>query len=351
MAYAPRTRTAFYSKSQPARVIQRRGADVRRLDTIFGYTFENPSLLHQALRDKSVRKNTNGDLEFDGDKTLGWCVSRMVKAAYNSTPTTTYQRKLMNDALASNACLIKVGIDHNVHHLVQRNGTEKLDDNPKIIANAVEAAIEAVYEDGGIEAAQTVVNRLLQPELARLEAMSRADPHLKHMIKTHGMYPSPYDAKTGLKLMAAATGVRHYASVSHGKGARMARASLTPKRGGQVVSAHVPVPHYARDARPYKWQAERQVLANIALPDVRAAALNLPPASAALLVASREKLDATLDTAPLRHFTPRPVNAEADVRAVNTLIAHVSNARHGQPVQVPVDKPLPAPELSATERA
>jgi len=135
----------------------------QRLMSALGYSFIDLGLLQTALTHPSAntRKN-NQRLEFLGDAVLQLVISELL---YNSSKeaegklTFKRQRLVNEQTLAQVARGIQLG-EHLVlgRHFAQDGGRE-LD---SVLADAMEAVLAAVYFDGGLQAANQVVQLLFQ---------------------------------------------------------------------------------------------------------------------------------------------------------------------------------------------
>jgi len=140
--------------------------DIARLESALGYTFDDRQWLLKALTHPSCPHPPAGEsnqrLEFLGDATLGFVVAAELYRRFPEEPEgrlTEFRATLVcQAALARQARRI-----HLEEYLLMdrgqalQGGTE----NPSILADAYEAIIGAVYQDGGIRAARQVIVRQL----------------------------------------------------------------------------------------------------------------------------------------------------------------------------------------------
>lgn len=143
----------------------------KRTDTLqqsLHYSFRDPSLLAQALTHPSVvQGEDNQRLEFLGDAVLEFCISDLL---YHKYPHC--QEGELTERRAALVC------EETLSHLAQElglgdalrmgHGEEQTKGRrkPSILADALEAVLAAVYLDGGVEAARTLILRLYQEEEA-----------------------------------------------------------------------------------------------------------------------------------------------------------------------------------------
>ncbi|MGE5186708.1 MAG: ribonuclease III [Acidobacteriota bacterium] len=152
-------------------------ADYAELEAILGYHFRDPALLAQALRHASWCNEQPGErpldsqrLEFIGDAVLGLAVGHRLMARF---PTGS-ERDLSVTRLqiVSEAGLSEVARQLGFGHWVQLGkGEEKSGgrDKPRILADAFEAIVGAVYLDSGFDAGEEVVGKLLGDRIETVE--------------------------------------------------------------------------------------------------------------------------------------------------------------------------------------
>lgn len=147
------------------------------LEKALDYRFANREILLEALTHRSyvneLRKADTRDnqrLEFFGDAVLGLLVSRRLLERFPSTGEGDLSRlraSLVDEAaLAGIAEGIRLG-----HYLLLGRGEEKTGGRSKksILSDALEALVAAVYLDGGIAAAEHLVDALFAPLLESTE--------------------------------------------------------------------------------------------------------------------------------------------------------------------------------------
>ncbi len=157
-----------------------REKNLQGLGRRLGYNFSNISLLDHALMHSSyVHENagnhydSNERLEFLGDAVLELCVSQLLFSRFPESDEGAMSKarsSLVNEAQLAQAAR---GLELGTFLLLGRgediqNGRDK----PSLLADAMEAVFAAIYLDGGLEAARTVVIALLEPRLDM--AMQRA---------------------------------------------------------------------------------------------------------------------------------------------------------------------------------
>lgn len=147
------------------------------LESVLGYTFQDPSLLSQALTHPSLGYESqrtlpdNQRLEFLGDAVLQLLLSEMLFLRYNNADegmlTKTRAMLVSTKALAQVARGIRLG-----HFLLIGRGEEGHGgrERDSSLADALEAIAGAVFLDGGMEAARTLVQHLFTDSLDSLGA-------------------------------------------------------------------------------------------------------------------------------------------------------------------------------------
>ena len=146
--------------------------DVRALEQRVGWTFADPTRLAQSMAHRSWcaehGEESNERLEFLGDAVLGLIVTNHIFRLYPNLPEgelAKLRASVVNaQMLAVVATELELGTD-----LLLGKGEDATGGRQKrsILADALEAVIGAVYLDGGLDAAEVLVMRLLG---ARIEA-------------------------------------------------------------------------------------------------------------------------------------------------------------------------------------
>ena len=137
--------------------------NLKRLQKILGYDFQQPHYLRQALTHRSAGARNNERLEFLGDAILGFEVAEIL---YHKHPHATEgQLSRARSQLVKRETLAAVGRQLQLgDYLIL--GTGELasggQDRDSILSDAVEAIIAAVYIDGGMEQARVLVRSILE---------------------------------------------------------------------------------------------------------------------------------------------------------------------------------------------
>jgi ribonuclease-3 len=151
--------------------------DLKGLEQALGYTFRNPELLSRALTHASAIGNGAGQgaetyerLEFLGDRVLGLVVADMLDQRFPRAPEGELSRRLAR--LVSGETCAEAGRDMGlaaylrIGESVQRSGGRA---TSGVIADVCESVLGALYRDGGLAAAEGVIERFWRD---RLETMS-----------------------------------------------------------------------------------------------------------------------------------------------------------------------------------
>jgi len=157
-------------------------AGMSGLEACIDYSFADPQLLQRALTHRSVDLAGTGmhmeRLEFLGDAVLGLVISQYLHASYADKPEGELSR--MRSVLVRKQALLQVaGAWQLVRYLCVGEGERQVAGggikSPSIAANAVEAVIGAVFEDGGWDAARHVVKRAWQGMLMDIGEIDTRD--------------------------------------------------------------------------------------------------------------------------------------------------------------------------------
>ena len=126
-----------------------------------GYVFNNEQLLEQALTHSSGAKSkiagSNERLEFLGDRVLGLIVAQLLYEQHQDLPEGDLAR-MLNTLVRRQTCAKigeKLGIPDALVLAGKGNKRTVVTDN--IVGDACEALIAAVYLDGGLEAACSII--------------------------------------------------------------------------------------------------------------------------------------------------------------------------------------------------
>lgn len=170
---------------------------IDRLQRRLGYQFSNLDLLTRALTHRSAGTGNNERLEFLGDAILGFETADYL---YNNAQQADEgQLSRMRAHLVKRETLAEIarGLElGSILHLGQgelRSGGQNRD---SILADAVEAIIAAVYLDGGMDAARSLVRTLLGKHLQNSGSILQqkdAKTRLQEFLQARGMPLPSYE--------------------------------------------------------------------------------------------------------------------------------------------------------------
>ncbi len=161
------------------------------MNTIFGYTFQNPALLEEALTTPSFRMTTPGAgdnqrLEFLGDAVLGLLAADRLYATCPNEPEGRLTVK--RTQMVSTAALCEAAARFHLADRLKRNrGAAPLPPNAKVFADAIEAILGAAWLDGGLPAARQIFEAL---DLVSENRANVRNPKGDLQVRAQAMTPS-----------------------------------------------------------------------------------------------------------------------------------------------------------------
>ena len=160
-----------------------------RLQERLGYVFTDGALLELALRHRSAGAWNNERLEFLGDAVLGYLVAERL---FNDRPGDREDRlTLMRAQLVRREALFEIARHLELEQVI-RLGTGAASGGghrrASVLADAVEAIIGAVHQDGGIGAARGVVRDLWRDAISKVDVDVLKDPktRLQEHLQSRG---------------------------------------------------------------------------------------------------------------------------------------------------------------------
>lgn len=171
-------------------------ADLDTLQAQLGYTFARTELLKLALTHKSFSKTNNERLEFVGDAVLGYLVGSRLFALYPKVQEDALS--LMRAKLVRGKMLAEVARGLNLSAYL-RLGSGELKtggrDRASILADALEAVIGAMHEDGGITPCAEFVDVLFADLMQGLEAevLKDSKTRLQEYLQAQGLDLPTYE--------------------------------------------------------------------------------------------------------------------------------------------------------------
>ena len=130
--------------------------------------FKNKKLLHQSLTHKSYDKNNNNEkLEFLGDRILGFVIANRLIELYPNDKEGALDKKLAS--LVNKKKCFEVCEFLNLNKFIRTSASSTNNNNieTKIISDACEAIIGAIFLDQGIKVAEQFILDLWSSELKK----------------------------------------------------------------------------------------------------------------------------------------------------------------------------------------
>jgi len=142
----------------------------QRLDAALGHGFRRPELLGQALTHRSFGSPHNERLEFLGDSVLNCVIAGVLYKNFGDLKEGELSRLraslVRQETLAEIARGLALGDFLQLGEGELRSGGAN---RPSILADALEAIFGAIHIDAGFDAARSVIERLYQPSMARID--------------------------------------------------------------------------------------------------------------------------------------------------------------------------------------
>lgn len=140
------------------------------LEAALGHAFGRPELLRQALTHRSFGSPHNERLEFLGDSVLNCAVAGYLYQRFAEMKEGGLSRLraslVRQETLAGIAQSLTLGDFLRLGEGELKSGGAR---RPSILADALEAIVGAIYVDAGFGAARTVIERLYEPVMARID--------------------------------------------------------------------------------------------------------------------------------------------------------------------------------------
>ncbi len=169
-----------------------------------GYAFRKPELLIRAVTHSSmmtVHRDDNQRLEFLGDRVLGLVMAEALLKADPNAPegllAPRYNALVRREACADVARQIDLGAVLKLGRSEMKSGGRRKE---ALLADAMEAVIAAIYQDGGFEAARDATLRLWGDRITNVADDARdAKTALQEWAQARGEVPPQYVevARTG----------------------------------------------------------------------------------------------------------------------------------------------------------
>jgi ribonuclease-3 len=163
-------------------------SNLEELEQALGHRFTDRALLVRAVTHSSSANETQGPeagsgaidnerLEFLGDAVLGWLVSDWIFARFGSF--SEGQLSVVKNHLVSAAHLLDVAHRLDLGRYLQLGRGEETAggrSKQRLLVNAFEAVLAAVYLDGGPDPARSLLSRFLIPDDEALTRLAGAGP-------------------------------------------------------------------------------------------------------------------------------------------------------------------------------
>ena len=177
--------------------------NVRQVEQLLEYTFDDQSLLVQALTHPSylheISESDGGDyqrLEFLGDAVLGLLLAELLYTRYpgwdEGALSQLRSRLAGQDVLADRARVLGIGTFFLLGRGEEQTAGREKD---SILADVLEALIAALYQDGGLQAARSLVVRLFEELAASPESLvlgRDSKSELQEYLSLHDYTPPEY---------------------------------------------------------------------------------------------------------------------------------------------------------------
>ena len=142
----------------------------RRLEAALGHDFGRTELLRQALTHRSFGSSHNERLEFLGDAVLNCTVAGYLYQHFPTLKEGELSRLraslVRQETLADIARSLRLGDFLQLGEGELKSGGSQ---RPSMLADGLEAVFGAIFVDAGFDAARSVIERLYQPVMARID--------------------------------------------------------------------------------------------------------------------------------------------------------------------------------------
>ncbi len=172
-------------------------ADLRAFAGRLGYTFAKPDHLVRSVTHSSMvspHRDDNQRLEFLGDRVLGLVMAEALLVADPNAPegllAPRFNALVRKETCADVAREIDLGAVLKLGRSEMKSGGRRKE---ALLADAMEAVIAAVYQDGGFEAARDVILRLWGKRVRNVADDARdAKTALQEWAQARGETPPEY---------------------------------------------------------------------------------------------------------------------------------------------------------------
>jgi ribonuclease-3 len=156
---------------------------LQELSARIGHAFSDPALLrlaitHSSARIGSVSNDDNERLEFLGDRVLGLAVAELLADSFPKAREGELAR-WFNNLVRAETCA-DVAREWHLGKCIVMSGGKRGVAEGRILGDACEAVLGAIFVDGGYDAARKVVHKFWGPHLSSREL---AGPSAKSMLQ------------------------------------------------------------------------------------------------------------------------------------------------------------------------
>lgn len=147
-------------------MIRHRAQQIQALEGRLGHVFSHPAWLEEALTHRSAGMPNNERLEFLGDSVLNLMVTQLLFARYPDWSEGDLSQ--LRSRLVSRETLAKIALGFDLGACLKLGQGELKGggaSRPSILADAVEAVLGALYQDGGPSLAKRQVSLWMEPLL------------------------------------------------------------------------------------------------------------------------------------------------------------------------------------------
>ena len=170
----------------------------KEISRLLNYQFKNNRLLEEALThssaSKSTKANNNERLEFLGDRVLGLVISEeLLRLNPHSTEgqIATYYNSLVKKETCAHLAK-EIGLEKllTLGKSVTRTNDRQKD---KILGNAIEALIGAIFLDAGFKTSREIVLKVWRDEIEIVRDIeAHAKTALQELLQSKGQEPPAY---------------------------------------------------------------------------------------------------------------------------------------------------------------
>ena len=140
--------------------------NLQSLEKKINIKFKDPNLLEKALTHKSYDPiNNNEKIEFLGDRVLGLVIAKKLLEIYPNEKEGILDKKFASLVNKKTCLLIANNLNIEKFILILRSTKNKLKIEDKVLSDACEAIIGAIYLDKGFHVAENFILNLWKDEI------------------------------------------------------------------------------------------------------------------------------------------------------------------------------------------